>query len=215
MPAVPTMFTFALAATLLIIIPGPNVLFIVSRGIDQGRAAAIVSSLGVETGMFIHIAAAMLGLSAVVTSSEFLFNTVKYAGVAYLLWLGLSAIRSGPVDTAIPVGFRRAPLKRLYMQGMIVNVLNPKVGLFMLAFLPQFVDPSRGSAQIQILVLGMIFILIACVSDGLYALGSGAIGTWLSRHASAARQRGRFAGVIYIALGCLAAFSGSGAAKQG
>jgi threonine/homoserine/homoserine lactone efflux protein len=214
MPSTATILTFALAATLLIIIPGPNVLFIVSRGIDQGRAAAIASSLGVETGMFVHIAAAMLGLSAVVTSSEILFNTVKYAGVAYLLWLGLSAIRSGPVNAEIPIGFRRAPLRRLYMQGMIVNVLNPKVGLFMLAFLPQFVDPSRGSAQSQILVLGMIFVAIACVSDGLYAIGSGAIGHWLARHAAAARQRGRFSGVVYILLGALAAFSGSHAAGK-
>jgi len=214
MPTTATMLTFALAATLLIIIPGPNVLFIVSRGIDQGRAAALVSSLGVQTGMLVHIAAAMLGLSAVVMSSEILFNTVKYAGVAYLLWLGWSAIRSGPVDTAIPVGFRRAPLKRLFMQGMFVNVLNPKVGLFMLAFLPQFIDPARGSAQLQIPVLGMIFIVIAIVSDGIYALASGAIGQWLARHAIAARQRGRFAGAIYIVLGALAAFSGSHAAGK-
>jgi threonine/homoserine/homoserine lactone efflux protein len=176
--------------------------------------AALVSSFGVQSGMLVHIAAAMLGLSAVVTSSEVLFNTVKYAGVAYLLWLGWTAIRSGPVDAAIPVEFRRAPLRRLYMQGMIVNVLNPKVGLFMLAFLPQFVDPARGSAQVQILVLGMIFVAIAIVSDGVYALASGAIGHWLSRHAAAARQRGRFSGVIYILLGALAAFSGSHAAGK-
>ncbi len=214
MPSTTTMFTFAVAAFLLIVIPGPNVLFIVSRGIDQGRLAAIVSSLGVQTGMLVHIAAAMLGLSALVMSSEILFNTVKYAGVGYLFWLGWSAIRAGPVDAAVPVGFRRAPLKRLYMQGMLVNVLNPKVGLFMLAFLPQFIDPSRGSAQAQILVLGMIFIGIALVSDGIYALASGAIGDWLSRHAAAARQRGRFAGVIYILLGTLAAFTGSHAAGK-
>src|SRR5690606_12193961 len=109
-------------------------------------------------------------LSAVVTSSEVLFNIVRYAGAAYLVWMGWHAIRSGPVDITLPSGLRPAPLRRLFAQGMVINVLNPKVALFMLAFLPQFIDPAQGSAKLQILVLGMVFVTIAVISDGVYAL---------------------------------------------
>ena len=215
MPTTATLLTFALAATLLIIVPGPNVLYIVTRGIDQGRKAALVSSLGVQTGMLFHIAAAMLGLSALVASSELVFNFVKYAGAGYLVWMGWTAIRTGPVDVALPTDVKRAPLGRLFAQGMVINVLNPKVGLFMLAFLPQFIDPARGNAQVQILLLGMMFVTIAVVSDGIYAMASGTIGDWLKRRPAIARQRGRFSGVVYILLGAFAALSGSGSAKQG
>lgn len=214
MPSTATLLTFGLTAIILVIIPGPNVLFVVSRGIDQGRTAALVSSFGIETATFVHIAAAMLGLSAAVTSSELVFDTIKYAGIAYLLWLGWHTIRMGAVDAALMTGFRRAPLKRLYFQGMIVNLLNVKVALFMFAFLPQFIDPARGDARLQILVLGLLFVTVATISDGLYALASGSIGNWLTRHHAASRQRGRFAGSMYFLLGILALFSGSGTAQQ-
>jgi len=214
MPTIPTLLAFAVAATLLVIVPGPNVLFIITRGIDQGRKAALASTLGVETGMFLHFAAAMLGLSALVASSEPVFTTVKYAGAAYLIWIGWKSIRSVPTDLSVPRQERRLPLRRLYVQGLVINVLNPKVGLFFLAFLPQFIDPSAGSTTAQLLVLGLIFIPIALVSDGIYALASGAIGEWLKRRARIARQRGRFSGVVYILLGGLAAVGGSGSATE-
>ena len=214
MPTVPTLLTFALAATLLIIVPGPNVIYIITRGIEQGRTAAIVSSLGVQTGMFVHIAAAMLGLSALVASSEPVFHAVKYAGAAYLIWMGWKSIRSVPTDLSVPGNLRRLPLGRLYAQGMIINVLNPKVGLFFLAFLPQFIDPARGGATTQVLALGLVFVTIALVSDGVYAMASGAIGDVLKRRAALARQRNRFSGAIYILLGAFAALGGSGSAKH-
>jgi threonine/homoserine/homoserine lactone efflux protein len=214
MPTIPTLLTFAVAATLLIIVPGPNVIFIITRGIDQGRKAAFVSSLGVQTGMLFHIAAAMLGLSALVASSEPVFNAVKYAGAAYLVWMGWKSIRAAPDDLTIEDQARRAPLRRLYTQGMIVNLLNPKVALFFLAFLPQFIDPARGGASLQILVFGLVFAAIALLSDSIYAMASGAIGDWLKRRAGIARQRGRFSGVIYILLGALAAVGSSGSAKS-
>jgi threonine/homoserine/homoserine lactone efflux protein len=216
MPTIPTLLTFAVAATLLIIVPGPNVIYIVTRGIDQGRRAAIVSAMGVEVGMLFHIGAAVLGLSALVASSEMVFTIVKYAGAAYLVWMGITNIRARVATLEVPADIdRRQTSSRMFGQGLIVNVLNPKVGLFFVAFLPQFIDPGRGSSTTQILMLGAVFVAIAIVSDLVYALASGAIGSWLKRRAAIARHRARFSGVVYLILGGLAAVSGSGSGKQG
>jgi threonine/homoserine/homoserine lactone efflux protein len=214
MPTLPTLLTFAVAATLLIIVPGPNVIYIITRGIDQGRRAAVVSALGVEVGMLFHIGAAVLGLSALVASSTLLFSVVTYAGAAYLVWMGITHLRSRITHLETP-HLRRQTASRMFGQGLIVNVLNPKVGLFFIAFLPQFIDPGRGSATTQILVLGAVFVTIATLSDMVYALASGAIGAWLQRRASIARHRVRFSGVVYLILGGMAAISSSGSAKQG
>jgi threonine/homoserine/homoserine lactone efflux protein len=212
-PTIPTLLTFTVAATLLIIVPGPNVIYIITRGIDQGRRAAIASAAGVEIGMLFHIGAAVLGLSALVASSELVFNIVKYAGATYLIWMGIISLRSSVSNLQAPEISRRASFSRLFTQGMIVNVLNPKVGLFFVAFLPQFIDPGRGSSSFQILVLGGVFVAVAVMSDLVYAFASGSIGKWLNAHASIARQRDRFAGIVYIALGAVAAVSGSSSAK--
>ena len=213
MPTIPTLLTFAIAATLLIIVPGPNVIYIITRGIDQGRRAAIASAIGVDTGMLFHIGAAVLGLSALVASSDLVFSIVKYAGAGYLIWMGINSLRARVANLETPVISRRASYSRLFAQGMVVNILNPKVGLFFIAFLPQFIDPARGSATLQILVLGGVFVVIALISDLVYALASGSIGSWLNARQSIARQRDRFAGVIYILLGAVAAISGSSSAK--
>lgn len=214
MPTVPTLLTFAVAATLLIIVPGPNVIYIITRGIDQGRHAAVASAMGVQTGMLFHVGAAVLGLSALVASSELVFNIVKYAGAAYLIWMGVTSLRAKLTDLDVPAISRRASYRRLYAQGMVVNILNPKVGLFFVAFLPQFIDPGRGSSTSQILVLGGVFVAIAVISDLVYAFASGSIGSWLSTRERIARQRDRFAGVVYILLGVLAALSGSSSARS-
>jgi threonine/homoserine/homoserine lactone efflux protein len=190
------------------------VIYIVTRGIDQGRRAAVVSALGVEVGMLVHIAAAVLSLSALVASSELLFNVVRYAGAGYLIWMGVSHVRARAANLDAPV-LRRQSASRMISQGLIVNVLNPKVGLFFIAFLPQFIDRARGDATTQILVFGGVFLAIAVTSDLLYAVASGSIGTWLSRRASVARHRARFSGVVYIILGGFAALSGSSSAKHG
>lgn len=213
MPTVPTLLAFALAATLLIVVPGPNLIYIITRGIDQGRRAAIVSALGVETAMLFHIGAAVLGLSALVASSDLAFNVVKFAGAAYLIWIGVSNLRARPTDLQLPSAGRAPSMRRMFAQGVIINLLNPKVGLFFLAFLPQFVDAGRGDSTGQILILGGVFLAIATISDLLYALASGWIGTWLKTRAAVARQRERFAGVVYILLGVVAALSGSSSAK--
>jgi threonine/homoserine/homoserine lactone efflux protein len=214
MPTLATLLTFAFAATLLIIVPGPNVLYIITRGIDQGRRAAVVSALGVEVGMLFHIGAAVLGLSALVARSEIVFNVVKYAGAAYLIWMGFASIRSKVLAVEEPIESRRVKPLRLFTQGLVVNVLNPKVGLFFVAFLPQFIDPARGGPTTQILVLGGIFLAIALSSDMVYAFASGSIGRWLSTRERVARQRDRFTGVVYILLGTFAAITGSSSARQ-
>lgn len=214
MPTIPTLLTFAVAATLLIIVPGPNVIYIVTRGIDQGRRAALASALGVEAGMLLHIGAAVLGLSAVIASSDILFNVVRYAGAAYLIWMGAVSLRAKAASLEAPEISRQAGYARLFSQGLVVNVLNPKVGLFFIAFLPQFVDPGRGSSAPQILVFGAVFTAIAIVSDLVYALASGSIGAWLGTREGIARQRDRFAGVVYILLGVVAALSGSASARS-
>src|SRR5680860_288405 len=128
MPTIPTLLTFAVAATLLIIVPGPNVIYIITRGIDQGRRAAIASAAGVEAGMLFHIGAAVLGLSALVASSELIFNIVKYAGAAYLIWMGIANLSARSTNLEAPDFSRRARYSKLFTQGLIVNVLNPKVG---------------------------------------------------------------------------------------
>lgn len=214
MPTIQTLLAFSLAAMLLVVVPGPNLVYIITRGIDQGRRAAIISAFGVETAMLFHIGAAVLGLSALVASSELVFNLVKYAGAAYLIWMGISNVRARPTDLQVPEAKRAASMRRMFLQGVIINVLNPKVGLFFLAFLPQFVDAGRGDSTGQILILGGIFLTIATISDLLYALASGWIGTWLETRAAVARQRERFSGVVYILLGVVAALSGSSSAKN-
>jgi threonine/homoserine/homoserine lactone efflux protein len=156
----------------------------------------------------------VLGLSALVASSEIVFNVVKYAGAAYLIWMGITAIRTKALAVETPIESERAKPGRLFMQGLIVNVLNPKVGLFFIAFLPQFIEPERGGSTVQVLVLGGVFLTIAVVSDMVYALASGSIGTWLSTREQIARQRDRFTGVVYILLGAFAAISGSGSARN-
>jgi threonine/homoserine/homoserine lactone efflux protein len=214
MPTMPTLLTFAVAATLLIIVPGPNVLYIIARGIDQGRKAAAVSALGVQAGMFVHVTAAILGLSAIVAKSDLLFNVIKFAGAAYLIWMGITTIRSKVMSGDLPGVGAKTSYRRIFVRGMIVNVLNVKVILFFLAFLPQFVRPERGSSSVQILVLGLVFVVISIMSDMLYAMASGSIGNWLSTREKVSRQRNRFTGAVYILLGAFAALTGSGSAQS-
>jgi threonine/homoserine/homoserine lactone efflux protein len=196
------------SAFVLLITPGPAVLYIVARSIDQGRLAGIVSALGIGTGALVHTAAAALGLSALLVSSALAFNVVKYVGAAYLVYLGIQKFREH--DDPVPVHDQPPKkLSRIYSQGVIVNLLNPKAALFFFAFLPQFVDPSSGSVTGQILLLGFIFVAMALCSDSTYALLAGTIGHWL-RHSRRFMQGQRyFSGTIYIALGITTALAGS------
>jgi threonine/homoserine/homoserine lactone efflux protein len=183
-------------------------------GIDQGRKAAAVSAMGVQAGMLVHVSAAILGLSAIVARSDLLFNVVRFAGAAYLIWMGVTTIRSKMISSGLPSVGVKISYRRIFIRGMIVNVLNVKVILFFLAFLPQFVQPERGSSALQILVLALVFVLISMVSDMVYAMASGSIGNCLSTREKVARQRNRFTGAVYILLGAFAALTGSGSAQS-
>ena len=209
MPDASTFALFVVAALVLLVVPGPSVLYIVARSIEGGRTAGLVSVLGVQTGAMVHIAFAAVGLSAILASSAVAFSVVKWLGAAYLVWLGLRRIFGH--DEEDDVAVEPARHSRVFSQGVIVNTLNPKTALFFLAFLPQFVDPSRGAAWTQILLLGATFVILALCSDGLYALLSGTAGGWLRRRMKGAsfRRGQRFvSGGILIALGAVAAVSG-------
>lgn len=199
---------FVLAALALLVTPGPAVLYIVARSIDQGRIAGIVSALGIGVGTFFHIAAAALGVSAILVSSAVAFNVLKYLGAAYLIYLGVRKLMERDTDE---LAAARAPrsLSRVFWDGVLVNLLNPKTALFFFAFLPQFVDVARGSVAAQIVVLGLTFIALGVVSDGAYALLAGTLGGWLRRNRRVLRAQRYFAGGVYITLGVATALSGS------
>jgi threonine/homoserine/homoserine lactone efflux protein len=202
---------FLLASLTLVAIPGPNHLYITTRSIGEGRRAGIASALGVETGTLVHIGAAAAGLSAVVAASATAFGLLRYAGAAYLVYLAYRTLRSRP-ETAGPE-LEPRPLHRVFLDGALVNVLNPKVVLFFLAFLPQFVDQDAGAVPLQIAVMGAVTALIGLASDIVYAVAAGSIGEWL-RARPAFRRRQRYAtGLIYLGLGAAAVFAGPGARR--
>lgn len=212
MPDLPTLGIFVAASLPLLLVPGPAVLYIVARGMDGGGSAGLISMLGVQVGAVVHIAFAAVGLSAILASSAVAFSVVKWLGVAYLIWLGISRLISrDEVETPANV-VRKRPVD-LFWQGALVNVLNPKTALFFLAFLPQFIDPSQSAAWVQVLALGLTFVFLAMCTDSLYALISGTAGGWLKRRYESPRfQRGQryFSGGVYLALGAATALSGSG-----
>jgi threonine/homoserine/homoserine lactone efflux protein len=204
MPEPHTLALFSGASLALLVIPGPAVLYIVARSVHQGRSAGLVSTLGVETGNLVHVAAATLGVSALLASSALAFSIVKYAGAAYLIVLG-ARILFGDEPATGPAAL---PNHRLFRQGVVVAVLNPKTALFFVAFLPQFVDSARGSVPLQIGVLGALFLVLAVISDSVYAVVAGTLGQRLRRVSRSNGTFKRFSGGVYIALGVAAAISG-------
>lgn len=208
MPTPSTVAVFVLAAFGLIVIPGPAVLYIVARGIHQGRLAALVSALGVEVGALVHVVAAALGLSALLLSSAVAFSVVKWAGAAYLVYLGIRTLLA-PETTTQTTAVAPKSLPRIFVQGFLVNLLNPKVALFFFAFLPQFVDPTRGTVAAQTLVLGGLFVAMAACSDSVYALLAGSLGGWRRGNLRFLRAQRWFTGTVYLALGATTALTGS------
>ena len=183
--------------------PGPAVTYIVTQSIDKGRRAGLVSALGVASGGLVHVAAATVGLSALIASSATAFTTVKLVGAAYLIVIGVRRILSREEDTEVQVA--PTPHRRLYAQGVVVNVLNPKTALFFLAFLPQFVDASSGSIPAQVAFLGVLFAAIALTTDTMYALLADLLAGKLRRSGTGAKLRRWVSGGIFIALGVTAA----------
>jgi len=212
---VPDAATFGLVVAVslpLLLLPGPAVFYIITRSVDQGRPAGFASVLGVGVGGLVHAAFAAVGLSAILASSATAFSVVKWLGAAYLVWLGLQRLFARDEEDT-PTAAEPARLSRIFSQGVVVNVLNPKAALFFVAFLPQFVDPSQGAAWTQILALGVTFVAMALISDGLYALLASTASEWLRRKNESRRfRRGQryVSGGIYLALGAASAVSGSG-----
>jgi len=199
---------FMTGAMLLLLVPGPAVLYITSRSIGLGRAAGLVSAMGIAVGTLFHVAAATLGLSALLVSSATAFQFVKYAGAAYLIYLGIRTLRGG--DTAmLDASNGRRNLGSIFGQGVLVNLLNPKTALFFLAFLPQFVDPARGHATLQIFELGVLFALMGWVSDSVWATIAGTFGTRLRGNVRLRSTQRKISGGVLIALGVASAFSGA------
>ena len=202
LPDSTAVWLFCVAAMALLAIPGPAVLYVVVQSAEQGRRAGIASVGGIHVGSLVHVAAATAGLSALIVASAVAFSAVKFAGAAYLVYLGIRKLLERPVVTEVERP--PEPLRRAFSRGIVVNVLNPKTALFFLAFLPQFVDRSRGGVWSQVLVLGLLFVLLGLVSDSLYALAAGTVGGLLRRRRSALRYG---SGAVYIGLGALAAFA--------
>jgi threonine/homoserine/homoserine lactone efflux protein len=200
---------FVSAALVLLLIPGPAVLYLVGRSVEQGRLAGLFSIFGIHTATLVHVAAASLGLSAVLASSALAFSIVKYAGAAYLIWLGLRKLFSKPKATDIEVATPGHSHRRLFRDGFIVNLLNPKTALFFLAFLPQFVDMGRGHLAMQIAFLGVLFTMIGFVTDSCYAFAAGTAGNWLKNNRSYLKIERYVSGVTFIGLGLTAAFAGN------
>ncbi|MEO8290001.1 MAG: LysE family translocator [Gaiellaceae bacterium] len=199
---------FSLAALVLLVIPGPAVLYIVAQSVSRGRLAGLISMLGIQVGGLVHVAAAAAGLSALLVRSSLAFSVVKYAGAAYLVFLGLRRLLGREEQTAGNAPEGRS-LRRLFAQGVVVNVLNPKTALFFFAFLPQFVEVARGGVAFQIATLGLVFILLATVSDGLYALAAGSAASWVRGRPGIARGERYASGGVLVGLGLLTASSGA------
>lgn len=203
MPTPATIGLLALAALLLAVLPGPAVLYIVNRSLAQGRRAGVVSALGIATGALFHMTAAALGVSAVLAASAVAYSVVKYAGAAYLIFLGFRTLWRG--DDVQSVGLDPDPHRKVYAQGVVVNVLNPKTALFFLSFLPQFVDPGLGPALPQLLVLGVVFIVVALASDLTYAFAAAAVGRLLEARPGTRRARRWVSATVLLGLGVVAA----------
>jgi threonine/homoserine/homoserine lactone efflux protein len=189
-----------LASLALAVVPGPAVLYIVARSVDQGRLAGLVSALGIGTGGLVHVVAATVGLSSLLASSATAFTVVKYAGAAYLILLGIRRLLTREEVGEEALRPPRAN-RRIFRDGVVVNVLNPKTALFFLAFLPQFVEPGASAATLQILLLGLIFVVIAFCSDSLWALTAGTLGSWLRRSGWYLGVKRWVTGTVFVGLG--------------
>jgi threonine/homoserine/homoserine lactone efflux protein len=197
---------FVIAALVLLLTPGPSVLYITTRSIDQGRRAGFASVFGNELGVLILAVSAAAGLSAILTSSIAAFNIIKYLGAAYLIYLGIRRLLSKDDPTTTVV--QHKSLFHIFIQGTCVAVLNPKTALFLLAFLPQFTDVSRGGIWQQSLLLGLTFVGLAICTDSMYVLLASTAGNWLKRKGALQWGQRYVSGGIYLTLGVICACSG-------
>jgi threonine/homoserine/homoserine lactone efflux protein len=202
------LYFFMGAALALLLIPGPAVLYITARSASQGRVAGLVSVLAIETANLIQAVAAALGLSAILLSSALAFDVVKYLGAAYLIYLGIKKLW-GDENGSENEEVKQESLARIYWQGLAINILNPKTALFFLAFLPQFVDPTKGNVVGQNLLLGAIFVGMAVITDSVYALLASSLAAKLTGNKRFQKGQRYFAGLVYIGLGITTALTGA------
>ena len=202
------LYLFLGASLALLLVPGPAVLYITARSANQGRLAGLVSVLAIETANFLQALAATLGLSAILLSSALAFDVVKYLGAAYLIYLGVRKLLVSEEGTANGE-VKAESLARIYWQGFVINLLNPKTALFFFAFLPQFVDPAKGNVTSQTLLLGALFVGMALVTDSLYALLASSLADKLRGNRHYQKGQRYFAGLVYVGLGITTALTGS------
>lgn len=202
------LYPFIAATLALLLVPGPAVLYITARSANQGRLAGIVSVLAIETANFLQVVAATLGLSAILLSSALAFDVVKYLGAAYLIYLGIRKLLVAE-ETTEGGQIKTESLFRIYWQGFIINLLNPKTALFFFAFLPQFVNPGRGDVTAQTLLLGVLFVALAIITDSLYALLASSLADRMRSNRHFLNGQRYFAGLVYVGLGITTALTGS------
>jgi len=207
MPDLTTLLAFVAAALVVLLIPGPGVLYVVARSASQGYRAGLVSACGLSAGAFLHVVAATLGLSAILLTSATTFAIVKALGAAYLIYLGLKVLLTRAPAPGAPLPGAPLPVARLFSDGVIVSLFNPKIALFFLAFLPQFVDPSLGPVTQQVLLLGGLYCLLALVTDSAYALMAGSLGRRLHGRLLRGPLPRYLTGGLFIGLGVNAALS--------
>ncbi len=203
MPDIGSIVTFGIASVALLVIPGPAVIYILNRSVSDGREVGLAAVAGLELGNFMHVIAASAGLSAVLATSATAFNAVKWLGAGYLVFVGLRTLITKPA--AMSGDSSSVTLKRSFTQGVVVNTLNPKVALFFLSYLPQFIDADKGAAWSQALILGSTFVLLGCITDGMYALTASALRDKLLTGRTLPFVQRYVAGTVFVALGVIAA----------
>lgn len=201
MPDVLILFGFVSASLAVLLTPGPGVVYVTARSLSQGRKAGLISVLGLSAGAFVHVIAALAGLSSLLLASATAFTIVKFAGAAYLIYLGLCLLFQRKPEPGAAACPDPAPLSQIFADGVVVSVLNPKIAIFFLAFLPQFIDPAAGAPTLQILLLGTIYCLLAVITDGGYALLAAQTREWLGPKTRLKRASRFLTGSIFIGLG--------------
>ena len=198
---------FAFASLVLNITPGNDMLYVATRSASQGVKAGIVSSLGIAGGCIVHLLAAVIGLSAIIANSAVAFNIIKYIGAAYLVYLGIKSFVSKQNKFNLNDKIEKKPLSKLFWQGVFTNVLNPKVALFFLAFLPQFIHPEKGNPALQILLLGLWFNFSGTIVNIIVAMLFGKLGNWLADKQAFIKWQNKITGLLLVGLGIKVALS--------
>jgi len=194
-----TVLIFFAASTALAIVPGPDNVFVLTQSALHGRKAGLLVTLGLCSGLFVHTAAVSLGVATIFQASTLAFNLLKIVGALYLLYLALQAFRAGAADLEQSAE-NEVSARQLYLRGVIMNITNPKVAIFFLAFLPQFADPARGSITVQMLLFGGLFMIATLLIFGLIAWTSGLLGDWLKNSSNAQKMLNKMAGTVFVAL---------------